>query len=547
MTMTLSRSFLCLMCASVASLSWSSAHAQNQTVELSELIEGQTPFRVTIEKVDWKSDPLATVHSAAVSFSGEKVIIVGGMSAGMHDFSCDAGQNFPSSIFNHTLYMIDVDDETSDARVMDVASTGMTPDQIAAMASINTLYEEIDDTLLIVGGYGIDSNGDYVTFDTLRVIDVPGTIGWISGDGTLLSEHVTFLDPPKNTPAALADDFFTITGGIMLKNNDELWLCLGQSFQGGYVEESACPVSYDQVYTRSIRRFRLDVDNPEATLEYLGATTERPEWARRRDLNIFPARVPGGGVGGVALSGVFTDYEGGFPGIWTVPIVINSDGTMTMDDPSEPGALRQGFNAYNSGRLTLWSEARQENWFVSFGGLGYQVLYNGELRPDPTIPYSNGVLAVRYQPETNEWSQHLLDAAYPEIYTDQGLLYYHGTEALTIPRVETSAEGLFDLDSITEPTTVAWIYGGILAAGQAVLESVDTYASNYLFRVVIEPVDTCPGDLDDNGIVNGADLGILLAHWGKVTSKQSAADFDENGIVDGADLQILLADWGPCS
>ena len=113
------------------------------------------------------------------------------------------------------------------------ASTAMTPAQIAAMASINTLYEEIGDSLLVVGGYGIDPDGDYVTFDTLRVIDVPGTIGWISGDGTLLSEHVTFLDPPKNTPAALADDFFTITGGIMLKNNDELWLCLGQSFQGG--------------------------------------------------------------------------------------------------------------------------------------------------------------------------------------------------------------------------------------------------------------------------------------------------------------------------
>ena len=79
---------------------------------------------------------------------------------------------------------------------MDAASTGMTPAQIASMASINTLYEEVGDTLLVVGGYGIDPVGDYVTFDTLRVIDVPGTIGWISGDGTLLSEHVIFLDPP---------------------------------------------------------------------------------------------------------------------------------------------------------------------------------------------------------------------------------------------------------------------------------------------------------------------------------------------------------------
>ena len=63
----------------------SSVLAQNQTGDLSPMIQGETPFNVTIEKVDWKSDPLGTVHSAAVGKYLNKGVIVGGMSTGMHE------------------------------------------------------------------------------------------------------------------------------------------------------------------------------------------------------------------------------------------------------------------------------------------------------------------------------------------------------------------------------------------------------------------------------------------------------------------------------
>ena len=58
----------------------------------------------------------------------------------------------------------------------------------------------------------------------------------------------------------------------------------------------------------------------------------------------------------------------------------------------------------------------------------------------------------------------------------------------------------------------------------------------------------CGGGLPEaaDGASGPAGRGALGGR-GKVTSKQSTADFDQNGIVDGADLQILLKDWGPCS
>ncbi|NBX33260.1 MAG: hypothetical protein EBR07_11145 [Planctomycetes bacterium] len=50
-----------------------------------------------------------------------------------------------------------------------------------------------------------------------------------------------------------------------------------------------------------------------------------------------------------------------------------------------------------------------------------------------------------------------------------------------------------------------------------------------------------PGDLNGDGKINGADLGILLAAWGGT----GPADLNRNGIVDGADLGLLLSNWKP--
>ncbi|MFM7133157.1 MAG: hypothetical protein ACKO0W_02445 [Planctomycetota bacterium] len=48
------------------------------------------------------------------------------------------------------------------------------------------------------------------------------------------------------------------------------------------------------------------------------------------------------------------------------------------------------------------------------------------------------------------------------------------------------------------------------------------------------------GDLDGNGVVNGADLAILLGSWGTA----GPGDLNGDGVVNGADLAILLGNWG---
>lgn len=52
-------------------------------------------------------------------------------------------------------------------------------------------------------------------------------------------------------------------------------------------------------------------------------------------------------------------------------------------------------------------------------------------------------------------------------------------------------------------------------------------------------------DLNCDGLVNGADLGLMLAAWGTCPPKGGcAADLNDDGQVNGADLGLLLAAWG---
>ena len=55
----------------------------------------------------------------------------------------------------------------------------------------------------------------------------------------------------------------------------------------------------------------------------------------------------------------------------------------------------------------------------------------------------------------------------------------------------------------------------------------------------------CFGDVDENRVVDGADLTRLLGWWGTV-SRGNPVDWNRDGIVDGTDLALVLGRWGAC-
>ena len=53
---------------------------------------------------------------------------------------------------------------------------------------------------------------------------------------------------------------------------------------------------------------------------------------------------------------------------------------------------------------------------------------------------------------------------------------------------------------------------------------------------------SCPADLTGDGVVDGADLGLVLTAWGN----SPLGDLTGDGITDGADLGLMLTAFGPC-
>jgi len=85
-------------------------------------------------------------------------------------------------------------------------------------------------------------------------------------------------------------------------------------------------------------------------------------------------------------------------------------------------------------------------------------------------------------------------------------------------------------------------------AGQAVYIAVGGFDDGATgpFNVEIIPptAPACPADLNGDGAVNGADLGLMLGAWGACPG--CAADLNADGVVNGADLGLLLGSWGAC-
>ena len=52
-----------------------------------------------------------------------------------------------------------------------------------------------------------------------------------------------------------------------------------------------------------------------------------------------------------------------------------------------------------------------------------------------------------------------------------------------------------------------------------------------------------PADLNGDGLVNGADLGLMLSSWGICSGDHCPADLNGDGVVSGADLGLLLVDF----
>ena len=107
----------------------------------------------------------------------------------------------------------------------------------------------------------------------------------------------------------------------------------------------------------------------------------------------------------------------------------------------------------------------------------------------------------------------------------------------------------FDVDADTKALTVTtygvdWYSPTEVSADPAAIIARPLTVRQRFTVSPATPVTPCTADLNDDGVVNGTDLGALIGQW---DTAGTGGDLNLDGIVDGRDLGILLAGWGLCN
>lgn len=158
---------------------------------------------------------------------------------------------------------------------------------------------------------------------------------------------------------------------------------------------------------------------------------------------------------------------------------------------------------------------------------------NGEITQVRTLLHDDGA-QVYFAERLSPSNQRLLGAL---VDTDGGAPSLT-IDVFEVSTADSSKSRLAALTNASNQAVLVWQDG---RSGND-----DLYAQNINADGTLGPVESGPtGDLNGDGVVNVADLLILLANWGNCPSSGSCTgDLNDDGIVNVADMLILLANWG---
>jgi len=279
--------------------------------------------------------------------------------------------------------------------------------------------------------------------------------------------------------------------------------------------------------------------------------------------------------------------------MWPAPVAIHTASSLQIGN--FPGGVSDGSGGflttwYETGSLDVRAQHVSAAGAVQFGAGGAQVSTDGSRsRVDPQLAHdaSAGVTYVFWREQaanqsaigiygqkfdasgSRQWS----DTGFPafesanETTQVQTLGHSAGVQAYFVERLSPTSQRILGVildedagggmlapgdvfDVSTVEAGVSRLASVRTAQNMAVLVwqdarngSDDLYAQNVNEDGSLGPVDDAPvGDLNDDGVVDSADLLILLSSWGVCAG--CPADLDGSGVVDSADLLILLGNWG---
>jgi hypothetical protein len=330
------------------------------------------------------------------------------------------------------------------------------------LQSTNMEYEQVGNTLYIIGGYGFAAAAnDHITHPRLTAVDVPGAITAIK-NGQPIAPYFR----------SIADERMAVTGGYLGTLGDVFHLVGGQRFIGHYNPQGPdFGPGFIQEYTNAIRRFTIEDDGTSLAIANYTEVVDTAE-LHRRDYNLVAQVFPDGTDGYTAFSGVF-QYAADIP--WLNTVDITADSYTVVPD------FEQLLNQYHGAHMPVFSADDNIMSTVFFGGIGrYYFDVNGQLVDDVNVPFVNTISMV-----IREGDGGMEELAIGEMPALLGA----GAEFIHNPNIPLISDAIVDLDQLVGDTVLAGhIVGGIQSSARNIFfinTGTQSDASARVFRVLL--------------------------------------------------------------
>ena len=468
-------------------------------------------------------------------------VFFGGRTTGRHGFFIDPAKNFPTPYQNPSIYV--VDPISYEVWSMPWNQTDVPASTSNSLSSTNQEYYQKGDTLYVVSGYskpytvqftgdvsagsdtisvvsGLDrlavgltvagvtpltaadlyppdttitaisgstvttsrpsaadgtgvalaaSKGDFTTYDTLTALSISGMAEAVmNGDAADLATLANIRQ--------ITDPRLGVSGGVLTELNGRFILTGGHNFQGALAgAPGVLAATIAQVYTDEIKSWRI-FDTGRSLMIFDYQAQHDSVNFRRRDGNLVPLIGPGGRQQLAFLGGVFTTDTGGYQ----APILIGSNGNARVD-----AAYQQFFSQYSAAHFSLYDRSSGNNFAVLMGGLSLYSYSDGELSPpDFDLPWVADVTSL-VQSRDGSFQEYIM-APIPAVTSGDTGFYGAYAGFFQNPALPTYSNGVIQLDRLTGPTVVGYMYGGIHSIA-GFPPPGGTSASSVVFQIILTP------------------------------------------------------------
>lgn len=395
------------------------------------------PFSVTLEPII--INDMGGLQSYAWARSGDKIILIGGRTDGLHKRQPFA--SFRPQYNNTDLIVIDIEKE----KIWRKSVMGLPAPLAEQLQSTNMEFFQEDNELLLIGGYGYsETKKDHITYPSLVRIKVPGLVNAIINDKEIRS----FIDQVN-------DERMAVTGGRLNKLADQLYLVGGQRFDGRYNPHGPDHgPGFSQQYTNQVRKFTVTDKAGKIAITNFSAITDT-QLLHRRDYNLLNQYDANG-------KEMLTIYSGVFQTKKDIPYTTLVD--ITGEKHAEVPGFNQLYCHYHTASIAAYTQTKKTMYSIFLGGIAQNYTDSaGKTVADDNVPFVNSISVV--ERKENQVREYILADPMPG---------YFGAAAEFIPLNENlfSSNGILEIDKLgKKKVLIGYMIGGI-----------DSRAPNVLWR-----------------------------------------------------------------